>query len=100
MFEQTFLSIFCRVLFPGRLDAHVTTQSESPTLDSQKECQRLQSQQEDEGTTSKTDDSLDKDTQDEKTDVSERTPRESREVSEETISKHGSSRDPEDAQAG
>ncbi|XP_076666594.1 uncharacterized protein LOC143368117 isoform X2 [Andrena cerasifolii] len=88
----------------GRLDAHVTTESESPTLDSQKECQRLQSQQDDEaasrseGTTSKTDESLDKDTQDERTDVSERTPGESREVSEET-SKHGSSRDPEDAQA-
>ncbi|XP_076235051.1 uncharacterized protein LOC143179622 [Calliopsis andreniformis] len=85
----------------GRLEAHTTTESESPT-DSQRQRQRRKSHQEDDTTskseeTSKADESLGKETQDEKTDVSGRTSKEEREESE-GMSRSESARDPEDIQ--
>lgn len=75
---KKFLPIFCRVLFPGRLDAREPIESESPTLDSE-EYQRHQSRQEDDlvsrsdeaSSGTKPDENLDKETRSEKTDVSE-----------------------------
>lgn len=77
MTKKRFLPIFCRVLFPGRLDAREPTGSESPTLDSG-EYQRHQSRQEDDlvsksdeaSSGTKPDENLDKETRSEKTDVS------------------------------
>ena len=71
------MSIFCRILFPGRLDVRETTESESPTLDSRSEQQRRRSRQGDElvsksdGTSSEA--KPDEETHKEKTDVSEST---------------------------
>ncbi|XP_076164553.1 uncharacterized protein LOC143145248 isoform X2 [Ptiloglossa arizonensis] len=81
----------------GRLDAHATTESETPTLDSQKENQRLLDQREERpvATTSKSDESVGKVSRDEKTDTSECTSKEEYEQSEDR-SKSDSSKDRKD----
>lgn len=80
------MSIFCRDLFPGRLDAHETTESEN-SADSQK--QREQESEfvsKSDGTSSegKFGENLDKETHSEKTDVSERTLEKDHEESDKT----------------